>query len=313
MKKYALIMAGGNGERLFPLSTKKTPKQFLNLYGKDCMINETIRRIEKVIPIENIFVIINKQQREVAFNYIDRRIDSSHILYEPKSLNTAICIAYATMYITQKYGEGVMAIFSSDHYISKSECFKKDILKAMALAKEEDSLITIGIKPDFPETQYGYIEYESSINELKKVKRFVEKPNLKKAKEYVKEGCLWNSGIFIWHSKIIKKAFKEYLPQVYGEMKKIVDFDSTSEIENVYNKLYPISIDIGIMEKANNVKVIIATFEWFDIGNFKALMELYERKNINTNKINNIVEIDSLNIKTFAEKENKIFATMRCK
>lgn len=311
MKRYALIMAGGNGERLFPLSTKKKPKQFLKLYGKDCMINETIKRIETVIPIENIFVILNNQQKELAVNYIDRRIKNSHILYEPKSLNTAVSIAYATMHITKKYGEGVMAIFSSDHYISKIKCFKNDILKAMKLASNEDSLITIGIKPSLPETQYGYIKYENSISELKNVKRFVEKPSFEKAKKYIEKGYLWNSGIFIWQSIAIKKALKKYLPKIYYEIKKIVNFDSFEEITNVYDRLYPISIDVGVMEKADNVKTIIATFEWLDLGNLRTLIELYEQKNINKNKINNIIELDALNIKTFSEKENKIFAIMR--
>lgn len=225
MKQYAMIMAGGNGERLFPLSTKRKPKQFLNLYGRDCMINETIKRIEKVIPIDNIFIIVNKQQEEIAHNYIDRRIEESHILVEPKLLNTAVCIAYATTYITTKYGEGIITVFSSDHYIFGEREFKETIKKAIKTAESEDCLITVGIKPEFPCTQFGYINYEESIEDIKKVNKFIEKPNEKDAKEYVKRGYLWNSGIFIWKSNVIMKAFSEFLPKIYREMQIYINKD----------------------------------------------------------------------------------------
>ncbi len=315
MNRYALIMAGGNGERLFPLSTKDRPKQFLNLYGQENMINETIKRIEKIIPVENIFVIINKTQKDMAYKYLDRRVNNSHILCEPKALNTAPAIAYASRYIVQNYGEGTISVFSSDHFIDDEDVFISTINSAIEHAENTDSLITIGIKPSRPETQYGYISYEvSGDDKFHKVKRFVEKPNFEKAIEYVNMGYLWNSGMFVWNSSSIENAIKEYLPNMYATINDLSmkgkSFEDVSGLAEAYDNTESISIDFGIMEKASNVEVIEGAFDWADIGNLENLMNLYEEKKINNDKINNVVGIDSNNIKTFSNNKNKLFATI---
>lgn len=317
MRRFAIIMAGGNGERLFPLSTRKRPKQFLNLYSQDCMINETIKRAEMIVPVENIFIVINKQQENIAKKYIDRRIDDNHILVEPKSLNTAICIAYAMMYIIKKYGNGIVCVFSSDHYISKSKEFKDTMENAIKVAETEMELVTIGIKPEYPCTQFGYINYEKSDKTSKKVIEFVEKPNLKKAKEYISKGYLWNSGIFIWRSETITEAYKNLLPDLYKKIQKVEKYIDTQnwnkEVKKFYDNIEAISIDVGIMSKADNVKVVPATFDWMDIGNLENLIDLYENKGIKTECINNHVGVDSKNITTFCENSNKLFTTMEVK
>lgn len=312
MRKYAIIMAGGNGERLFPLSTKKKPKQFLNLYGQECMINETIKRVEKVIPIENIFIIINKVQEDLANKYIDRRIKNSHILVEPKKLNTAVCIGYATTYIVGKYGDGIITVFSSDHYIIDDNKFNETIQEAISSAEEKKKLIMVGIKADFPCTQFGYINCERTSRKIKKVINFIEKPSYEEAKEYLNKGYYWNSGIFIWNSKTIMSAYEKFLPDLYSKLKYIQKFIYSEELKNkldeLYNKVNPISIDIGILEKATNVMMIEATFKWIDIGNLNVLLKLYENDPIKKKYTNRYISIESNNIRTFSEIKNKKFA-----
>ena len=312
MNKYAIIMAGGNGTRLFPLSTKKKPKQFLNLYGTDCMINETIKRVEKIIPIENIIVVINKSQEELANKYMDKRIKKSNILLEPRANGTAICIAYAIIHIIKNYGESIMAIFSADHYITNTIEFKENIEKAIKEA-ESENLITIGIIPEKPSTNFGYIKFkkENNKNQIYKVSSFIEKPNLERAKKYVNDGYLWNSGMFIWNTTAILKSYEKFLPKIYKKIQSIINAkEYNKKLDSLYDTNENISIDVGIMEKANNVKVIMANFGWNDIGNIETLIEVYQKEKIKQDCFNNIISEKSNNVITLSEKANKKFIAL---
>ena len=312
MNKYAIIMAGGDGTRLFPISTRNKPKQFLDLFGNGIMINETINRISKTIPVENIFIVINNSQKEMAEKYIDKRIDKQKILFEPKACNTATCICYAMTYITELYGDGIIGVFSTDHYVDDEDKFNNVLYKAMEYVKLNNEVIIIGTKPTFPSTQFGYIKYIDNKEYMKPVKEFKEKPNEEQAKEYIKNGYVWNSGIFIWNTYTIKRAFLDFMPQLYEKFQQIKKYFKTElfyeKLEKIYDIIEPISIDIGIIEKINNIRMVLADYEWRDIGSLKLLLDLYYNKKINLQNMNNCSLIKSNNITTFSENKERKFA-----
>lgn len=284
MKTYGVIMAGGGGTRFWPLSRIELPKQLLNLTGKDLMVNETIDRLEGNVEREDIFIVTNVAQAELMLEATEGRVASDHILAEPAARNTAACIGYAAMEILKKYGDGIMCILPSDHYIKKTDVYKKVLAEAVRVADETEALVTIGIQPVFPSTGYGYIRHdETKTNECYyNVKQFVEKPNLQKAKEYLLSGeYLWNSGMFIWKASVIMRYFEELLPDAYSCLQQIGDSMGTEREQEVINEVYPvipkISIDYGIMERAEKVLVLEGDFGWSDVGSWDALEALYDK------------------------------------
>ena len=283
MDKYVLILAGGKGSRLWPISTENKPKQFLNLYGNEIMINETIRRIEDIFNYENIFIIINENQKELANRYIDSRIPRKNIISEPEAKNTAMCIFYATLKIKKMKGDGIISILSSDHYIENEDKLMENIKYAVQVANANESLVTIGIMPTYPATGFGYIRYsKNKNNNCNSVIEFKEKPNYEKAVEYVKSNrYVWNSGMFIWKIEIILKMFKRYLPSIYCFKKDLYNAINTNDeqkvVKEIYRKVESISIDKGILEKAHNIKMIKADFKWMDIGSIKDFFEIHSR------------------------------------
>lgn len=314
MNKYGVIMAGGGGTRFWPASRQKMPKQLLNLSGKDAMVNETIDRISKVIDKNNIFIVTNVCQQNSMAEVTKGRIDIKKILAEPAARNTSACIGYGAMEIVKKYGDGVMCVFPADHYIKDEKAFSEILNKAINIAENEEKLITIGITPTFPSTGYGYIKFNKNENaEAKKVECFVEKPDIETAKKYVADGSyVWNSGMFIWRASVILKKFKELLPEVYDCIVKIGEAMGTEEEEKVINEVYPlipkISVDYGIMEKADNVVVIDGEFGWNDVGSWDTLGVMYEKdKNGNIAKGENIM-VDTTNSVVFGNK--RLIATI---
>ncbi len=311
---YAVIMAGGGGTRFWPLSRQTMPKQLLNLSGKETMVNETIDRIANVIPKENIFIVTNHVQWKPMADVTAGRIDPKKILSEPDARNTAACIGYAAMEIIKKYGDGVMCIFPADHYIKDEKGFADILKKAISVAEKEDQLVTIGITPTFPSTGYGYIKFDKNEDATaKKVEKFVEKPSLDVAKEYVASGnYAWNSGMFVWRASVILEKFKGLLPEVYSCIEKIGVSMGTSDEEKVINEVYPtipkISVDYGIMEKADNVVVIDGEFGWNDVGSWDTLGVMYtEDEAGNIQKGDNIL-VDTKNSVIFSNK--RLIATV---
>lgn len=314
MEKYGVIMAGGGGTRFWPLSREKTPKQLLNLTGNGLMINETIERMSDVIENGNIFIVSNKQQIELMEKSVSNAINKQHILSEPDRRNTAACIGYAAMEIIKKYGDGIMCIFPSDHYIKDKEEFSHSLELAIDEAEQNNTLVTIGIKPTFPSTGYGYIKYNKKNTEASKnVMEFVEKPNLKKAKEYIDDGeYVWNSGIFVWKASVILDNYRRFLPRVYKYLVEIGESMNTPEEYDVIQEIYPqipdISIDYGVMERSDDVKVIIGDFGWNDIGSWDTLAVLY-----NVDENGNVIKGDQVNIDTsncISYSENRLIATV---
>lgn len=273
MKVYGIVMAGGSGTRFWPLSTKSTPKQLLNLSGKELMVNEAIDRLASVAPHGNIFVVTNRAQYPAMVKATCGRVDKEKVLSEPAARNTAACIGYAAMEILKKYGDGIMVITPSDAFIKDNAAFSSALIKGIEKAEEGDNLVTIGIKPTFPATGYGYILHAHSDKYVNKVLAFKEKPDLATAKEYFSSGrYVWNSGMFIWRASLIIEKFNEYLPELYCGLKRIENAMGAEEEKEVIEKEYPalpsISIDYGVMEKSDNIYTVSGEFGWNDVASW---------------------------------------------
>lgn len=313
MKRYGVIMAGGGGTRFWPLSRREVPKQLLNLSGKDLMVNETIDRLSSSIEKEDILIVTHVTQAKLMLTETKGRVENNHILAEPAARNTAACIGYAAMEIVKKYGDGVMCILPSDHYIKDLEGYQKVIESAIVLAETSDDLVTIGIKPTFPSTGYGYIKFQLEDVEAKKVEEFVEKPDVDTAKEYMNSGeYLWNSGMFIWKASVILKKFQQLLPDIYECLEEIGNAMKTDREQEVIDRIYPtipkISIDYGIMERANNVVVMEGDFGWSDVGSWDALETIYDKDEDGNISHGEVLHIDSKNCIAYAQ--NKLVTTV---
>lgn len=285
MNQFGIVMAGGGGTRFWPLSRKERPKQLLNLSGKDLMVNETLDRLAGSIDRDNLFIVTNVSQAELMKKETAGKMKPEHILSEPAARNTAACIGYAAMEIVKKHNDGVMVIVPSDHFIKDEKEYKTVIDAAMETAEKTDALVTIGINPSFPATGYGYIRAKAdSSTEIGDknhktylcVDEFVEKPDLETAKQYLESGdYFWNSGMFIWKASTILSYMKKLLPDVYECLDKIGEAMNTADEKKVIEEVYPvipkISIDYGIMERADHVLVISGDFGWNDIGSLDML------------------------------------------
>lgn len=300
MQIFSVIMAGGGGTRFWPLSRINKPKQILNIGGNDALINETIKRYEGIIPYENTFIVTIESQKKILEEVLLTDVPKENILIEPVARNTAPCILYAAMHIYIKYGDGVMCVFPSDHYITNVERFRFILYNAVELAINTSKLITIGVKPTFPSTGYGYIKFDkkSGYNDFFEVLEFIEKPDFKRAKMYFDSGnYLWNSGIFVWKVSVIIENFKRFLPRLYEHAEKLLRYIGTQQEKEVLEKVYPelqsISIDHGILERSNEVLVLPGDFGWNDIGSWDTLGNI-----LPSDENGNIVKGDFISIDT---------------
>ncbi len=281
---FAVIMAGGVGSRFWPKSRAKKPKQFLNILSTKSLIEQTIERINPLIPEENIFIVSNKNQVAELVQVLPK-FPIQNIILEPLSRNTAPCIGLASLFIKRRKPNAVMVVLPSDHLITNEDEFINTLKIGINAAYETCGLITIGIQPSYPSTGYGYIQFvEDDESELSgrgvyRIKTFAEKPNLETAKRFIESGdFLWNSGMFIWRADVILDEIKTHLPDIYEELMKIDDAierdDFKSVLEQAYGKMRTISIDYGVMEKTNRAYVIKAKFEWSDVGSWEEVYNL---------------------------------------
>ena len=278
--RYLLIMAGGVGSRFWPLSRKEKPKQFLDILGTgETLIQLTYRRFRDICPPENIYVVTNEDSSDTVISQLG--IDSDHVLAEPLRRNTAPCIAYGIFRIMAENPDAVIAVAPSDHLIKKEDEFREIMNEGYRFAAENDALLTLGIRPDRPETGYGYIQANTmqpvdGYMNLHKVKAFTEKPELAMARLFLESGDFyWNSGIFIWKATTILEAFDRHLPDIFhtfDEGRHLFGTPAEKEfITNAYAQCSSISVDYGIMEKAENVYVICTDLGWSDLGTWSSL------------------------------------------
>ena len=296
----ALIMAGGRGERFWPRSRKNLPKQFLSLTddGKT-MIQLTVERISSLVKLEDIYIATNKDYKELALEQLPG-IPEKNILCEPVGRNTAPCIGLGAVHIAKKYDDAFMFVLPSDHLIKFNKMFLRTLQEACEVAGKGKNLVTIGITPDYPETGYGYIKFDSHIMEGQayRVERFVEKPSLEVAKEYLaSEEYLWNSGMFIWKVSTILQNIQEFMPDTYAGLKRIQDTIETPEegyiLEKEFTTFASQSIDYGIMEKAKDIYILPGTFGWDDVGSWLAVERIKK-----TNEFGNVVNGNIITVNT---------------
>jgi mannose-1-phosphate guanylyltransferase len=285
---FCIIMAGGVGSRFWPLSRTRKPKQFLDILGTGrTLLQQTVDRIRKVIPIENIYIVTNEDY-EALVNKQLPELSHQQVLLEPLRRNTAPCIAYANHKIKLINPDAKILVAPSDHIILKEQDFLDVVIKGLEFVTENDSMLTLGIQPNRPETGYGYIQINGDktrieLNEsFRRVKTFTEKPDLAMAEIFIQSGdFFWNSGMFFWSLSTIMKAFNTYLPEVDQLFSEGRDFYNTERESEFINKVYPncknISIDYGIMEKAENVHVLCSDFGWSDLGTWGSLYDILEK------------------------------------
>lgn len=290
---YAIIMAGGIGSRFWPMSTPQKPKQFLDILGLGkTLLQMTFERLELIAPTENIYIVTNADYAKIVAEQLPQ-INTNQILTEPKRKNTAPCIAYAASKIYDLNPNAVLTIAPSDHLIMKEDKFAENILIAIKQASENNRLVTLGIKPTRPDTGYGYIEFEDTGDliggQIKEVKHFREKPDKELAEIFLKSGnYYWNSGIFIWKAETILNALQKFVPELHQLFSVKHGFYNTYEEQAKINKCFEvcedISIDYAVMENAKNVDVVLANFDWSDLGTWGSLYTHIE-KDFNGNAV----------------------------
>jgi len=303
---YCVIMAGGIGSRFWPLSRTHRPKQFIDILGTgNTLIQQTFQRFETICPHENIYIVTNEIYRDIVNEQIPG-LNPDQIICEPSRRNTAPCIAYANYKILARNPNANIVVAPSDHVVLKEDVFIDVINKTLEASSQTDALFTIGIQPNRPETGYGYIQFDENQvhtidSNLYKVKTFTEKPNLEMAKQLVESGeFLWNSGIFIWKLSSIMAEFEKNLPEINQLFKDGVGiYNTDGEVEfvkNIYQQCKSISIDYGVMEKAENVFVFSTDIGWSDLGTWGSLYDIRHKDEFGNALVGrNVMMYDSKN------------------
>ncbi|MCK5441419.1 MAG: mannose-1-phosphate guanylyltransferase [Maribacter sp.] len=289
---YAVLMAGGVGSRFWPISTSSYPKQFHDMLGTgDSLIQKTFQRLNKFVPTKNILILTNERYNDLVLEQLPM-VTQEQVVLEPAMRNTAPCILYAALKIQKMNPDGIMIVAPSDHWIEDEDAFARDVTTCFDMCEQEEVLCTLGIKPTFPNTGFGYIEFEKeSTFELKKVHQFREKPDYETAKEFMAQGnFLWNAGIFMWGVNTIVNAFKNYQSAQYELFYSGVDQYNTPAEKTFIKENYPkaenISIDYAILEQSKSIYVLPATFDWNDLGTWGSLYDKLD-KDVDDNAVVN--------------------------
>ena len=309
-KIYSLIMAGGSGTRFWPRSKAAKPKQYLNLFGTDSLLQSTIKRFSTFTATDKIYVVSGKSQAEVLEQQTTM-LPKANLIYEPVGKNTLPCIGLAAMFAEKENPEGVMVVTPSDHLIENDEIFRDTVLAAVKIADERDGIVTIGITPTYPATGYGYVKTAEDITGSEKIKqfkveRFVEKPNEATAISYLKQGAFyWNSGLFVFKISVFLDAVKQFAPALYSDLRKIqADLGNPSfeqTLDTIYRAVEGISVDYGIMEHAKNIYLVEGNFVWNDLGSWESVYLTGEKDGNGNAGSGESIIIDSKNSYIYSE------------
>ena len=278
-------MAGGVGSRFWPVSTEEFPKQFHDMLGTgDTLIQKTFQRLSHLIPKENIYILTNERYNDLVLEQLPE-VTQKQVVLEPAMRNTAPCILYASLKIQKENPDAVMIVAPSDHWIEDEVTFSKNVEQAFSFCEKNDALMTLGIQPTFPNTGFGYIEFDKTTSEaIKSVNQFREKPDYETAKSFIAQAnFLWNAGIFMWSAKSVINAFKNNQPNLYAHFETGIPVYNTEFEDDFIKENYPlaenISVDYAIMEKSDNVYVIAAEFDWNDLGTWGSLYDKLDKDN----------------------------------
>jgi len=273
---YAVIMAGGSGTRFWPYSRNSRPKQLLNIVGETSMLQMTVDRLKKMNGVTDVFIVTRSDLADIIKEEISG-IKEENVIVEPSGKNTAPCIGLSALKIQQLNDDAVMGVFPADHLIVGHKQFEKAISTAKHVARKKNALVTIGLKPTFPSTGYGYIQYDSDSDvdhlDAYSVKVFAEKPPLSLAKKFIESGdFLWNSGMFIWKVDTLLTNMEKHMPDLHRQLSKInKKLEKNRSIDSLWGRITPESIDYGLMEKAEDVYLVKAEFEWSDLGSWNTV------------------------------------------
>ncbi|HWS01268.1 MAG TPA: mannose-1-phosphate guanylyltransferase [Prolixibacteraceae bacterium] len=306
---YCLIMAGGSGTRFWPRSRVKKPKQYLSIFGDKSLIQETVQRFSQFMPVEHIHIISARAQKEVLEEQVSN-LPKGNFIYEPVGKNTLPAIGLAALFIEEKDPEGVMIVSPSDHLIQNDPLFIKTIESATLIAEKINGIVTIGITPKYPATGYGYVEIADEVRlgqpvRSFSVRQFVEKPNQEVAAGYLKNGgFFWNSGIFVFKVSVFLESVRKHSPGLYGDLMRIKERIGTEQfvtsLDEIYRKVEPISIDYGVLEKADNVFLVQGDFVWNDLGSWEEVYK-YAQKDENQNAAKGqVILLDTKNSYVYA-------------
>lgn len=294
MEMFAVIMAGGVGSRFWPRSRERSPKQLLKIFGERTMIQNTVTRLNGLIADDHIYVITNALQRDEIILQLPQ-LNPDNIIAEPQGRNTAACIGLASKIIQKKSPGAVTIVLPADHLISEEENFRGTLRRASELAVSTTGLLTIGIRPNRPETGYGYIQVGERLMDERfyRVNSFAEKPNYATAVRFLESGDFyWNSGMFIWRVDDILDEIKLYLPELFESLGKLSGEPGTDEfelsVEKIYSEIKSISIDYGVMEKSRKVYLIMADFNWSDVGSWEEVYQRSDKQEHGNVKIGNV-------------------------
>jgi mannose-1-phosphate guanylyltransferase len=309
---YAVLMAGGVGSRFWPISTSEYPKQFHDMLGTGTsLIQKTFQRLNKFVPTENILILTNERYNDLVLEQLPM-VKQEQVVLEPAMRNTAPCILYAALKIQKMNPDGVMIVAPSDHWIEDENAFARDVTACFEKCEKEEVLCTLGIKPTFPNTGFGYIEFDKSDeNQIKKVNQFREKPDYDTAKEFLVQGnFLWNAGIFMWSVKTIVNAFKNYQPEQYQLFQDGFSTYNTNDEKEFIAENYPkaenISIDYAILENSKYIYVNAATFDWNDLGTWGSLFDKLDKDDSGNAVVNAKVLADDASGNMIRSPKDKI-------
>ncbi len=308
-------MAGGAGTRFWPRSKVAKPKQYLNIFGADSLLQSTIKRFSLFTEPGNIYIVSGKSQAKVLEEQTPM-LPQKNLIYEPVGKNTLPCIGLAAMLAEKENPDGIMVVSPSDHLIENDELFKDTVLAAAKIADEQNGIVTLGIKPNYPATGYGYVQTAEDITGNEKIKqfkveRFVEKPGEQTATRYLKEGGFyWNSGLFIFKISVFIDSIKEFAPDLYNDLKKIqADFGTPlyeQTLDTIYRAVKGISVDYGIMEHAKNIYLVEGNFEWNDLGGWESVYQTSKKDEDGNAGNGESIFLDSKN--SYVHSENGLVA-----
>ncbi len=307
---YAVILAGGKGKRFWPASKENKPKQFLDISGDGSMLEVTLKRVSRLASLEKTIILTVENQVDMVKKILPD-LPGENIVAEPAGKNTAPALALAALMVKSRSGDESYLVCPSDHLISKTDNFGEAVNRASKIAAREDLLVTFGIEPVYPSTGYGYIEAGERIDSgpgpgFFKVRRFHEKPDRRRAEEYLhKQGYYWNSGMFLWRPSVYMKAWKKFFPKSENQLDAISQSIGKESFSMVLREQYPlfpsISVDYGILEKADNVAVIPADLGWNDVGSWDALDDILARDRSGNVTLGNSISLDSTGCVFYSE------------